>query len=69
MEQINKGWVISNENHPIGITKFLITASFASTRKKSIKLFCEGSGGNWNYWYRKYNFRCVKAESTISTID
>lgn len=69
MEQTSKGWIISNENHPSGTDKYLIHSTFAQTRKESIGLFCKGSGKEWRYWYRKWNFRCVKAEIIISTIN
>jgi len=65
MEQSETGWIIVNENHPNTKSKFLITSSFASTRKRSIQLFVEGSGADWRYWYRKYNFRCKRATSNI----
>jgi len=69
MNQTTQGWVVINENHPSHNRKYLSAHTFANTRTESIKLFIKGSGQSWKYWYRKYNFRCVKAESTIKTIE
>lgn len=68
MEAKENGWVIINENHPNTNSKYLVPSTFANTRRKSIRLFIEGSNENWRYWYRKYNFRCVKAISLIKTL-
>jgi hypothetical protein len=68
MEKNRKGWVIVNENHPNNPrSKNTLSETFAYTRKDSIAKFVSGSGSDWRYWYRKYNFRAVKAEMTIRT--
>lgn len=68
MKTTQKGWVIINKNHPNSFNEELIFSEyFRLTRQQCISSFIEGSGENWKYWYRKYNFRCVKAKMTIIT--
>lgn len=68
MNELSKGWVVVTYNHGFTHREFMIPSTFAPTRTKSIGIFIEGSGYNWKYWYRKYNYRCVKAKS-ILTVD
>ena len=67
MEATSKGWIVINTNHPTQPKKDIITDTFRYTRKESIKAFIWGTGSSWKYWYRTWNFRCVKAECTIVT--
>ena len=69
MKSVSKGWVVVNHNHPSGGDPYIIPSTFAYFRKDAIKSFLDGSGSDWKYWYRNYNFRCVKAEIAISTLD
>lgn len=68
MKTETKGWVVVNENHPSGANPYVVTSTFSETRKEAIKNFVTGSGESWKYWYRKYNFKCVKAKSTVETL-
>jgi hypothetical protein len=68
MEKYDKGWVVINENHPSTGRAFIVADSFAYLRKDAIKKFCEGSGNEWKYWHKKFNFKCVKAQSFIQTL-
>lgn len=65
MESNTFGWVIINIGHPRTGSQYVNSSTFRRTRKEAIKDFISGSASDWRYWYRKYNFRCVKAESTI----
>lgn len=38
---------------------------FAYMRRECIENFIKGSSHPWKYWYRKFNYRCVKATRTI----
>lgn len=66
MEKICKGYVIINENHPSGTAPFVAESTFRTTKKRTIADFIKNTNSEWRYWYRKYNFRCVKAESKIT---
>jgi len=63
----NVGWVVINIGHPANGQKFIDRESFAFTKNGCIKNFIKGSGETWEYWRRKYNFRCVRATMTINT--
>jgi len=68
MKESNGGWVVVNHSHPAGIKPYIVNSTFRYTRRGSIASFIQGSGNSWKYWYQKYNFRCVKAMSTIELI-
>ncbi|OJV17951.1 MAG: hypothetical protein BGO30_08385 [Bacteroidetes bacterium 41-46] len=68
IQESTTGRIIINENHPNTKSKYLISSTFAPTRSESIKLFIKGSGNSWKFWYRRYNFKCVRANCQISTI-
>jgi hypothetical protein len=68
MEEKSFGWVVLSYNLPQSGKQIMFSNSFATTRNESIRLFVGNSGNAWKYWYRKYNYRCVKAQSIISTI-
>jgi len=65
MNETFKGWVIINIGHPNNGEKYIVNFSFAYTKNGCIKEFINGSGHTWEYWRRKYNFRCVRAIMTI----
>lgn len=67
MEHISDGWVIVNIGHPRTGNKYVCADTFSRTRTEAIKKFVDGSGSNWNYWKNRYNFRAVRATSTIIT--
>ena len=68
MEKQSTGWVIVNENHPNNPNvKQIHTETFSYTRKEAIEKFIKDVGYPWIYWYRRFNFRAVKAEMTIVT--
>lgn len=69
MEEITKGWVIVNTGHPKTGTKFIVPSTFERTRTKAIANFVKGSGSNWEYWKKEYNFCAVKARQRIEAID
>jgi hypothetical protein len=66
MKAQEKGWVVINNDHPAGLEPYIVSSTFACTRKKSISLFIDRSNASWRYWRSKYNFQCVKAESCIT---
>lgn len=68
MNEVLKGWVVVNYDHSHTHREFMMSSTFARTRSKSINLFVSDSGEDWKYWYRNFNYRCVKAQSVISTI-
>lgn len=68
MESNTKGWVIINNNHPNRPEPFIVNNTFSPTRTKAIAKFIKGSNTQWRYWYRKFNFRCVRAEMNIFLI-
>lgn len=65
MTDTTNGWVVVNIGHPSSGTKYICASTFDYTRKAAIKSFVEGSGNSWRYWRDKYNFRVVRAKSTI----
>lgn len=69
MEEKTNGWVVLTYNHGITHRKFMVPSTFARTRSESIKNFVDGSGEKWKYWYKNFNYRCVKAQCVISTND
>jgi len=66
MQETTNGWVVITHNHGRTKREFMVTSTFARTRKESIQLFISGSGEGWKYLFRKFNYRCVKATSTIT---
>lgn len=68
MEDKTTGWVICAVNHPNTGNSFIVTHTFSITRKKAIETFIKGSGATWAHWKRKYNFKAIKATSTITTL-
>lgn len=69
MEKINKGWAIINIGHPKTGTASVFSGSFRYTRRECVADFISGSGQTWKYWRNKFNFRCVKAEETLKTLE
>jgi len=65
MKEETNGWVVVAKNHPTTNRSYIVTSTFRLTRKESISEFINGSGSSWKYWYRKFNFRCVKASNCI----
>lgn len=61
-----KGWVIVNPYHPTSEKEMIIASTFSRTRSEAIKNFIQGSGSDWSFWKRKFNYRCVKAESVLT---
>jgi len=68
MEHKTNGWVIHNPKHPANEKAMFFPESFRVTRKEAIQDFIKGSGNPWEYWRKKMNFRCVKAESTVKIL-
>jgi len=66
MKAITNGWVVVNYNHPSTGNSSICESTFSRTRKEAIEKFTQGSNQQWKYWYRKYNFRCVRAKSVIT---
>lgn len=66
MEETIKGYVIVAIKHPTTNRDFLNSPTFRETKGQCIRDFVSGSGATWKFWYRKFNFRCVKATSTIT---
>lgn len=69
MKTTKKGWVVVSEKHPESGEIYLAEHTFRLTRSGSIQYFIEGTNKSWRWWKRKYNYKCVKAEITIITID
>ena len=65
MQETIKGWVILTHNHGFSGNEFMLSWTFSRTRKESIETFTKESGESWRYWYKKFNYRCVKASSTV----
>jgi hypothetical protein len=63
------GWVIINTGHPRTGGTFIVHHSFANKRKDCIRSFEKDSGAKWSHWKSKYNFKCVKAISTIKAFN
>ena len=67
MEEKRNGWVVVNENHPNNPSnKQVYPETFSYTRKECVAKFVGGSGSDWRYWYRKFNFRAKKAEMVVT---
>lgn len=66
LAEVSFGWVIINQGHPRTGNEFIVTETFSQTRKKAIGKFIEGSGSDWRYWRRKWNFRAVRSTQTVS---
>lgn len=60
------GWIVINIGHPRTGNRYIVGETFSATRTKAIKNFICGSGNHWRYWRKKYNFRVVRANQTIS---
>lgn len=61
------GWVIMNDNHPANPNNLMIFQdTFSFTRSNAIKKFTDGTGDDWKWWKRKYNFKAVRATMTIT---
>jgi 3'-phosphoadenosine 5'-phosphosulfate sulfotransferase (PAPS reductase)/FAD synthetase len=67
LKETNTGWVVINIGHPYSGSKYILSESFAFTKKGCIKDFIKDTGQTWKYWRDKYNFRCVRAEMKINT--
>jgi hypothetical protein len=67
MTETETGWVIINIGHPRTGNKFMNLSSFRFTKRECIANFIATSGNPWKYWHRKFNFRYVRANSTITT--
>lgn len=63
------GWVVINIGHPSNGRKYIVNDSFSYTRKGAVKKFIEGTSTSWTYWRRKWNFRVVRAISSITTTE
>lgn len=62
--QEDRGWVIVCIDHPMTNKSFVVLNSFRYTRRQAIKDFND-SVVSWEYWKRKYNYRCVRATQTV----
>lgn len=65
MEATKKGWIVLSDEHPNSNETIIDLNSFDELRKDSIEKFIHQSGHNWQYWKRKYKFKCVKCIQTI----
>lgn len=65
MKSDENGWVVVSKNHPNADSSFIVSNTFKYKRTDSINEFVSGSNASWDYWKRKYNFRCVRATRTI----
>lgn len=63
-----KGWVIYTPKHSFCGSELWWDWSFRKTRSKCIADFVANSGETWRGWKRKYNYKCVKAESIIKIL-
>lgn len=71
MEQLKEtvsGYVVASFSHPATDAPFLHSSTFRQYRKDCISEFVKGSGKGWKYWYRVYNYRCIKANQTVTTL-
>lgn len=66
MEKLTTGWVVINIGHPRKGNKYIVNDTFSVNRSQAIKKFIDGSGHDWDYWKKKFNFRVVRADMTIS---
>lgn len=66
MENCTPGWVVINIGHPRTGNKYIVNDTFSIKRSEAIKKFISGSGSDWNYWKKKYNFRVVRADTTVA---
>lgn len=66
MENCTPGWVVINIGHSRTGNKYIVNDTFSINRSESIKKFIAGSGNDWNYWKKKYNFRVVRSDTTIA---
>lgn len=62
------GWIIYNPKHTVSGTKMICMETFASTKKRAIDSFCNGSVSDWKFWKEKFNFKVVKCEQTIKIL-
>lgn len=65
MKTQSKMWCVLTHCHPATGTSIFIESTLSYYKKDSIKKFTEGSGNTWNYWKRKFNYRCEKVTVTI----
>lgn len=68
MNEITNGWVVVTQNHGFTGRAFIVSSTFAPTKGISMKLFADDSGFPWKYWYRKFNYRCVRAQNIITVL-
>lgn len=69
MKKTITGWVVINIGHPRTEGKFINGWSFSSIRKECIAKFVANTGYKWEYWRKKYNFRCVRATQMVYVSD
>lgn len=66
MTEVAQGYVIINNCHPTTRKKQFLPRTFRVYKKDCIADFIKSSSEPWKYWYRKWNYRCVKAESIVT---
>ena len=68
MKEETTGWVIVCYKYPSTGSDWIVSSTYSSLRKEAIQKSVSGSGAKWDYWKRKYNFKCIKAKSIIELI-
>ncbi len=69
LQDSNIGWVIINIGHPKTGRQFIVHRTFALTRKEAIEIFSDGHSRKWAYFRRNLNYRAVKAQQAILTLN
>lgn len=68
MKSEQQGWCVVNFKHPASGDEVVYDFTLSGSRKQSVELFLKGTGAPWSYWYKTFNFRCVKVKSIIEVI-
>ena len=68
MKTAENGYVIICEDHPVTGTSYIVHGSFQNYKHLAIAYFIKDTSHTWEYWKRKYNFRCVKATQSINLL-
>lgn len=61
-------WCVLTRNHPTTKSGHICQSTLSYLKKDAIKKFIDGSGKDWRYWKRKFNFTCERVSVKIETI-
>lgn len=68
MKNKNVMWCVLTHKHPNTGNGSICQSTLSRRKKDAIEKFVDGSGSDWRYWKRNYNFTCEKVVVTVETI-